>query len=83
MCIRIAVAEELPTIAIWDPDEVTILVSRGTHPHDLIRELHAILVTDLGAPNLPGAGLHCLCGTPLTLPDELTPVLTQSGAPTL
>ncbi|MFM9602736.1 hypothetical protein [Streptomyces turgidiscabies] len=72
MCIRIAVVNELPTIATWDPDEVTILVSRGTHPHDLIRELHAILTVDLGAPDHPGAGLTCFCGTPLLLPDELT-----------
>ncbi|MFC8435177.1 hypothetical protein [Streptomyces sp. NPDC057253] len=73
--------DELPTIAIWDPDEVEILVSRGTHPHDLIRELHAILATDLGAPNLPGAGLLCFCGEPVELPLALSPVTV--GAPTL
>ncbi|MEU6222295.1 hypothetical protein [Streptomyces sp. NPDC047042] len=73
--------ENLPTIAIWDPDEVEILVSRGTHPHDLIRELHAILTVDLGAPDLPGAGLHCFCGEPIELPVALTPV--TAGAPTL
>ncbi|MBL1108035.1 hypothetical protein JK361_26180 [Streptomyces sp. 5-8] len=74
MCIHIVEADELPTIAVWDPDEVTILVARGTHPHDLIRELHAILVTDLGAPDLPGAGLRCFCGEPVELPSALTPV---------
>ena len=37
MCIRIAMVDDLPTIAHWDPDEVTILAKRGTHPHDLIR----------------------------------------------
>lgn len=83
VCIRIAVVNELPTIATWDPDEVTILVSRGTHPHDLIRELHAILVTDLGAPDLPGAGLHCFCGDPVTLPRDAELVPALAGAPTL
>nr|WP_202516590.1 hypothetical protein [Streptomyces sp. SID161] len=62
----------MPAIAVWDPDEVSILVSRGTHPHDLIRELHAILVVDLGASDLPGAGLHCFCGEPVELPTALT-----------
>lgn len=72
MCIRIAVVGDLSEIAVWDPDEVTILVARGTHPHNLIRELHAILVIDLGAPDIPGVGLHCFCGTRVELP-ELTP----------
>ncbi|MFD5266708.1 hypothetical protein [Streptomyces sp. NPDC058335] len=76
-------ADDLPKIATWDPDEVTILVNRGTHPHDLIRELHAILTVDLGAPSIPGAGLHCFCGDPLQLPREFTPVPALSGAPTL
>lgn len=83
MCIRIAMADALQQIAIWDPDEITILVDRGTHPHDLIRELHAILAVDLGAPVIPGAGLTCFCGDPLELPAELTPVPAASGAPTL
>ncbi|MGW3166938.1 hypothetical protein ACWC9Q_29590 [Streptomyces sp. NPDC001142] len=72
-------ADDLPTIAIWDPDEVSILVSRGTHPHDLIRELHAILTVDLGAPDTPG-GLRCFCGDPVALPHGLTSAV---GAPTL
>lgn len=83
MCIRIALVENLPMIATWDPDEVTILVSRGTHPHDLIRELHAILTVDLGAPDHPGAGLTCFCGEPVQLPSEFTPVPAIAGAPTL
>jgi hypothetical protein len=83
VCIRITVVDDLPKIAIWDPDEVTILVSRGTHPHDLIRELHAILTVDLGAPTIPGAGFFCFCGDPLQLPREFTPVSAPSGAPTL
>lgn len=69
MCIRIAVADHLTTIAAWDPDELTILVARDTHPHDLIRELHAILAIDFGAPVIPGAGLLCVCGEPIALPD--------------
>lgn len=81
VCIRIAAVDDLPQIAAWDPDEVTILVSRGTHPHDLIRELHAILTIDLGAPNLPGAGLHCFCGEPLAIPDQIA--TAPSGAMTL
>ncbi|MBP5930145.1 hypothetical protein F3K39_18935 [Streptomyces sp. LBUM 1479] len=81
MCIRITVADDLSAIAIWDPDEVEILVDRGTHPHTLIRELHAILTVDLGAPDT-GAGLTCFCGDPVTLPrDVLVPAL--AGAPTL
>ncbi|MGI5196529.1 hypothetical protein ACQEVY_23255 [Streptomyces sp. CA-288835] len=83
MCIRIAVVDDLPKIATWDPDEVTILVDRGTHPHDLIRELHAILTIDLGAPASPCAGLLCFCGTRVELPRELEPVAVLSGAPTL
>jgi hypothetical protein len=77
------VADDLHSIAIWDPDEVTILVSRGTHPHNLIRELHAILTVDLGAPDLPGAGLHCFCGDPVTLPSDVDMVSALAGAPTL
>lgn len=83
VCIRIAVVDELPSIAIWDPAEVSILVHRGTHPHELIRELHAILTIDLGAPDIPGAGLHCFCGARLELPRELALTPTESGAPTL
>ncbi|MFS4107522.1 hypothetical protein [Streptomyces sp. PD-S100-1] len=80
MCIRIAAVDGLQKIAVWDPDEVTILVSRGTHTHDLIRELHAILTIDLGAPTIPGAGLRCFCGDPLTLPAEITSVRSATGA---
>lgn len=83
MCIRIAVVDDLKAIAIWDPNEVTILVDRGTHPHDLIRELHAILTVDLGAPDLPGAGLMCFCGDPIELPFKLGPITATTGAPTL
>jgi hypothetical protein len=67
------VADDLHEIATWDPDEITITVQRGTHPHDLIRELHAILTVDLGAVTTPGAGLSCFCGAPVELPHELDP----------
>jgi len=80
VCIRIAVADDLRAIAIWDPDEVTILVDRGTHPHNLIRELHAILTVDLGAPDIPGAGLFCFCGARVELPRELTITAVPVGA---
>ncbi|MFD8027861.1 hypothetical protein ACFV3F_03725 [Streptomyces sp. NPDC059717] len=83
MCIRFTVVDDLTKIAIWDPDEVSILVARGTHPHDLIRELHAILTVDLGAPHIPGAGLTCFCGDPLDIPDELGAIPAASGALTL
>lgn len=66
MCIRIAVADRLTETAVWDPDEVIIFVQRGTHPHDLIRELHALLA-DLGAAS--GAGLTCFCGMAIELPE--------------
>ncbi|MFF5984365.1 hypothetical protein ACFY78_36540 [Streptomyces olindensis] len=80
MCIRIAVVDDLPEIANWDPDEVTIHVQRGTHPHDLIRELHAILAVDLGAPAIPGAGLFCFCGMRVELPHEFTITAVPVGA---
>lgn len=83
MCIRIAMVDDLPTIAHWDPDEVTILAKRGTHPHDLIRELHAILAVDLGAPAIPGAGLFCFCGVSVELPHELTVTALPVGASNL
>lgn len=68
MCTLITMAEDQPAPAIWDPDEITITVQRGTHPHYLIRELHALLA-DLGAPPSTGT-LRCFCGDPITLPPE-------------
>ncbi|WP_328425927.1 hypothetical protein [Streptomyces sp. NBC_00443] len=76
-------ADHLSKIALWDPDELTILVSRDAHPHDLIRELHAILVIDFGAPSIPGAGLLCVCGEPLAIPDSIAIAATTPGASTL
>ncbi|MEQ4610637.1 hypothetical protein ABMX48_31490 [Streptomyces cavourensis] len=68
MCTLIAVADTAQSeTAIWDPDEITITVQGGTHHHDLIRDLAALLA-DLGAPTTPGGGLRCFCGDPITIP---------------
>lgn len=71
MCTLIAVADSQSETATWDPDEITITVQGGTHPHDLIRELAALL-DDLGAPTTTatGGGLACFCGDPITIPHE-------------
>ena len=79
VCIRIAVADDLPEISVWDPDEVTILVARGTQVHAVIRELHAILTIDLGAPDSPGGDLLCFCGIPVELPPELAPLAVDAA----
>ncbi|MET9973881.1 hypothetical protein ACFYOI_03805 [Streptomyces microflavus] len=69
MCTLIAVADNAQSeTAIWDPDEITITVQGGTHHHDLIRDLAALLA-DLGAPTTTG-GLTCFCGDPITIPQE-------------
>ncbi|MFD8687989.1 hypothetical protein [Streptomyces sp. NPDC059651] len=60
-------ADSQSETAIWDPDEITIFVQGGTHPHDLIRDLAALLA-DLGAPTT--GGLACFCGDPITIPHE-------------
>ncbi|WEH40749.1 hypothetical protein [Streptomyces sp. AM 2-1-1] len=67
----ITTAADQAETAIWDPDEITITVQGGTHPHDLIRELAALLA-DLGAPTTTstGSGLACFCGDPITIPHE-------------
>jgi hypothetical protein len=80
VCIHIAVADDLTKIAIWDPDEVRILIARATPLHELMRELRAILVIDLGAPAEPTGGLLCFCGAQLELPRELTAVTADSAA---
>lgn len=72
VCIVISVADDLPKIAIWDPDEVSILVARGTATGELIREVAAILTIDLGAPASVDDRLVCFCGTLVQLPGELT-----------
>ncbi|MFJ2174387.1 hypothetical protein ACIOHE_15915 [Streptomyces sp. NPDC087851] len=75
---------DLPEMAIWDPDAVEIRVQGGTHPHDLIREL-AVLLADLGAQPVHGAGLTCFCGMRVQLPPdeaELDRQPSMSGATT-
>ncbi|PBC62262.1 hypothetical protein BKI49_18525 [Streptomyces sp. Tue6028] len=71
MCILICVADDLPKIAVWDPDEVSILVARGSETGELLREVQEILTIDLGAPATAGAALLCFCGTRVELPGEL------------
>ncbi|MFE4647686.1 hypothetical protein [Streptomyces sp. NPDC056707] len=63
-------ADSQSETATWDPDEITITVQGGTHSHDLIRELAALL-DDLGAPTTTATGgLVCFCGDPITIPHE-------------
>ncbi|MFD9807482.1 hypothetical protein [[Kitasatospora] papulosa] len=70
MCTLIAVAGTAQTEpAIWDPDEITITVQGGTHHHDLITELAALLA-DLGAPSTATGGLRCFCGDHIVIPQE-------------
>lgn len=76
MCIRIAVADHLSRIAVWDPDEVMILVRLDAHPHDVLREMHALLTIDLGVPTTPGAGLSCFCGDPIDVTELLAGAVT-------
>ncbi|WP_328495275.1 hypothetical protein OHS59_22935 [Streptomyces sp. NBC_00414] len=64
-------ADDLPKIAIWDPDEVSILVARGTATGELLREVRAILTIDLGAPASADDRFVCFCGTLVELPGEL------------
>ena len=62
MCIRVHTADDLPDIVVWDPDEVSMLVARGAHLLDVVRELRALLTVDLGAPEGTGTALLCFCG---------------------
>ncbi|MFJ7014609.1 hypothetical protein ACWDPF_28865 [Streptomyces albogriseolus] len=62
MCIRVHTADDLPDIVVWDPDEVSVLVARGAHLLDVVRELRALLTVDLGAPEGAGTALLCFCG---------------------
>ncbi|MFI8207592.1 hypothetical protein [Streptomyces sp. NPDC085937] len=71
MCIRVHTADDLPDIVVWDPDEVSVLVARGAHLFDVVRELRALLTVDLGAPEGPGTVLLCFCGERLDLPAGL------------
>lgn len=80
MCIHVAVADNLPDIVVWDPNEVSILVARGYHVLEVVQELHALLTVDLGAPQGTGSTLLCFCGARLELPAELLghPVAAQA-----
>lgn len=80
MCLHIAVADDLAKIAIWDPDEVSILIARHTPVQELMRELRAMLVIDLGAPADPAGGLLCFCGSRLELPRTLTALAAHPAA---
>ncbi len=68
MCIRVHTADDLPDIVVWDPDEVSVLVARGAHLLDVVRELRALLTIDLGAPEGTGTALLCFCGEHVDLP---------------
>lgn len=71
VCIHISLADNLPEIATWDPDEVVIRVAKGFQPSDVLREVRDILMIDLGAPASHGSLLRCFCGMPVELPREL------------
>lgn len=80
MCIHILLTDDLPRIAVWDPDEVSIRVARGLPAHDVLREVRDILMTDLGAPASRGALLHCFCGMRVELPVQLIPCFMAAEA---
>lgn len=73
VCIHISLTDNLPNIAVWDPDEVSIRVARGFQLSDVLREVRDILMVDLGAPASRGSLLWCFCGMRVELPRELTP----------
>ncbi|MFJ5778206.1 hypothetical protein [Streptomyces sp. NPDC093094] len=64
-------AADLPAMVVWDPDEVSILVARGSRLFEVIREVRALLTIDLGAPEGTGNLLLCYCGMQVKLPAEL------------
>lgn len=80
MCIVISMADDLPKIAVWDPDEMSILVARGTATGELLREVEAILTIDLGAPASAGDRLVCFCGTLVELPGELATLVAVDSS---
>ncbi|MET8169726.1 hypothetical protein ACFU6S_39635 [Streptomyces sp. NPDC057456] len=73
-------AEDLPRIAVWDPDEVSIRVAKGFQARDVLREVRDILMIDLGAPASRGGPLRCFCGMRVELPRELVPCLVAAEA---
>ncbi|NEA89515.1 hypothetical protein G3I38_30740 [Streptomyces sp. SID7958] len=80
MCIHVFVADDLPDIVVWDPDEVSVLVARGSQMLDVVRELRALLTIDLGAPEGSGTALLCFCGARLELPAGLAGRPVPAGA---
>ncbi|WP_405730640.1 hypothetical protein OG885_13320 [Streptomyces sp. NBC_00028] len=80
MCVHIAVADGLASIAVWDSDEVSIRVARGAPTGDALREVADILMVDLGAPASRGGPLRCFCGMRVELPRELLPCVHGAEA---
>lgn len=80
MCIHIFMVDDLPAIALWDPDEVSIRVARGARVGDALKEVREILTIDLGAPASRGPVLHCFCGMRVELPRELTSCVVAAEA---
>ncbi|MEU3793408.1 hypothetical protein [Streptomyces fructofermentans] len=72
-------ADDLPKIAIWDPDEVSILVARGAAVGEFLREVEAILTIDLGAPAASDDRFVCFCGTRVELPGELASLVAVTA----
>ncbi|WP_432057789.1 hypothetical protein [Streptomyces sp. bgisy022] len=79
MCIHVFVADDLPDIVVWDPDEVSVLVARGSRAREVLRELRALLTIDLGAPEGTGTALLCFCGARIELPVGLTEQPVTAG----
>lgn len=80
MCIHVLLTDDLPRIAVWDPDEVVIRVARGFPARDVLREVREILMTDLGAPASQGVLLRCFCGMPVEVPARLFPCVMAAEA---
>ena len=80
MCVHIAVTDGLASIAVWDPDEVSIRVARGAPTREVLREVADILLIDLGAPGSRGGPLRCFCGMLVELPHELLPRMLTAEA---
>lgn len=71
MCTHVLIVDVLPEPVRWDPDDVAILVRRGSCPEDAMREIRAIL-SDLDAPPAVPFGALCFCGDPIPLPREIS-----------
>ncbi|MGW5635633.1 hypothetical protein [Streptomyces sp. NPDC003832] len=72
--------EGLTSIALWDPDEVSIRVARDASAGEVLREVADILMIDLGAPASRGGPLRCFCGMRVELPRELLPCVHGAEA---